>query len=547
MAREVAMSQKLKPNRAIALLLTLTLTLSFLFTLPLLAETLADGPYLVAGAITGGSGRASIESPVQLSVQNGQITARLVWSSSNYTWMEIAGKRYEALPGEEFSTFEVPVSLDQDLPFKAETVAMSKPHVVDYTLHLEADTLEKASPDAQEQGTSRSGSSGKQAASPKDREDGGLTEEALDKLYAPASLGNGWKAEGKLDLTYAQHFRVDYFQEGYALIRTTDGSRYLLIPQGKPIPDKLDEDVQLIPLPLQQVYMAATGSMGYFAALEAMDSLGYSSLQAQDWFVDPARQAMEEGSLAYGGKYSEPNYELLLAGGCKLTIESLMISHAPEVKEKLEDLAITVFVDLSSQEAHPLARTEWIRCYGTMLGKDQEAQAFMDQQIKLTQQAEAQAAKALADRGQEAKTVAFFYINSKGNAVTRKSSDYLAKMIELAGGHYIFDNLGKSSQNMSSVNMEMEKFYATARDADIIIYNSAITGELQNIDDLLALNPLLAEFKAVQHGEVWCTDRNLYQSASQHGQIIRELSIIICGPDANSSTDGDLDYFFKLK
>lgn len=545
------MSQKLKPNRVFALLLTLTLTLSFLFTLPLKAESLADGTYLVAGAITGGSGRASIDSPVRLTVQNGQITARLVWSSSNYTWMEIAGKRYEALPGEEFSTFEVPVSLDQDLPFKAETVAMSKPHVVDYTLHLEADTLEKASPDARAQDASQSDKSADQAASPKDGQDGSLTEEDLDKLYAPASLGNGWKAEGKLDLAYAQHFRVDYFPEGYTLIRTTDGSRYLLIPQGKPVPDKLDEDIHLIPLPLKQVYMAATGSMGYFAALEAMDSLGYSSLKAPDWFVDPARQAMEEGSLAFGGKYSEPNYELLLAGGCKLAIESLMISHAPEVKEKLEELSITVFVDLSSQEAHPLARTEWIRCYGAMLGKDQEAQAFMDQQIKLTQQAEEEAAKALADRGQEAKTVAFFYINSKGNAVTRKSSDYLAKMIELAGGHYIFDKLGKTSQNMSSVNMEMEKFYATARDADIIIYNSAITGELEKIDDLLALNPLLAEFKAVQHGEVWCTDRNLYQSASQHGQIIMELSKIISGQDADGSTDGkadgDLDYFFKLK
>ena len=545
------MSQKLKPTRVIALLLALTLTLSFLITLPLLAEALADGHYLVAGTITGGSGKASIESPVQLTVQNGQITARLVWSSRNYTWMEIAGKRYEALASEEFSTFEVPVSLDQDIPFKAETVAMSKPHVVDYSLHLEADSLEAASPDVKDQGTSQLGSSANQTASAKDENDEGLTEEELAKLYAPASLGNGWKAEGKLDLAYAQHFKIDYFQEGYSLIRTTDGSRYLLIPQGKPVPDKLDADIQLIQLPLKQVYMAATGSMGYFAALETIDSLGYSSLKAQDWFVDPARQAMEEGSLAYGGKYSEPNYELLLAGGCKLAIESLMISHAPEVKEKLEDLSITVFVDLSSQEAHPLARTEWIRCYGAMLGKDQEAQAFMDQQIKLTQQAEEQATKALADRGQEAKTVAFFYINSKGNAVTRKSSDYLAKMIELAGGHYIFDNLGKSTPGMSSVNMEMEKFYATARDADIIIYNSAITGELQNIADLLALNPLLAEFKAVQHGEVWCTDRNLYQSASQHGQIIMELSKIISGQDADGSTDGkadgDLDYFFKLK
>ena len=68
----------------------------------------------------------------------------------------------------------------------------------------------------------------------------------------------------------------------------------------------------------------------------------------------------------------------------------------------------------------------------------------------------------------------------------RKSNDYVAKMIELAGGKYIFDELGEDDSALSTMNMQMEEFYAGAKDADYIIYNSTIDGELTTIDQLLA-------------------------------------------------------------
>ena len=96
------------------------------------------------------------------------------------------------------------------------------------------------------------------------------------------------------------------------------------------------------------------------------------------------------------------------------------------------------------------------------------------------------------------------------------------QLTDLAGGSYVFDDLGDPETRTSTVTIEMEKFFSTARDADYIIYNSTIGGEIKSIDELLAKNELLAEFKAVQNGNVWCTSENMYQETTQLGQLLNE-------------------------
>lgn len=73
---------------------------------------------------------------------------------------------------------------------------------------------------------------------------------------------------------------------------------------------------------------------------------------------------MEDGSIVFAGKYSEPDYELLVNSGCNLAIESTMILHTPKVQEMIEQMGIPVFTDRSSYENHPLGRTEWIKSLG---------------------------------------------------------------------------------------------------------------------------------------------------------------------------------------
>ena len=107
------------------------------------AKALADGTYTVAMTMTGGTGKAKIASPVALMVREGQITATLVWSSANYDYMKVDGVRYDALIEDGHSVFTVPVaSLGEPLPVVADTVAMSTPHEIEYTITFDAASLQ---------------------------------------------------------------------------------------------------------------------------------------------------------------------------------------------------------------------------------------------------------------------------------------------------------------------------------------------------------------------------------------------------------------------
>ena len=99
------------------------------------AETPADGAYTAAVVLEGGSGRATVESPAALTVADGKMTAAIVWSSPNYDYMIVDGEKYLPTNTEGNSTFEIPVAaLGTPLAVTADTVAMSKPHEIEYTL-----------------------------------------------------------------------------------------------------------------------------------------------------------------------------------------------------------------------------------------------------------------------------------------------------------------------------------------------------------------------------------------------------------------------------
>ena len=346
----------------------------------------------------------------------------------------------------------------------------------------------------------------------------------------------GMKYDHSLELQYADQFAVDYYEGDYALITIAGGERFLLVPEDKEAPEGLDADISVIQKPVQNIYLVATSAMDLFCALDGLDSISLSGTNADGWYIDKAKKAMEDGDIAFAGKYSAPDYELILSKNCDLAIESTMIYHQPEVQEKLEKFGIPVLVEHSSYESHPLGRTEWIKLYGVLLGKEDQAQKLFQEQVDKL--------KSVEDSENTGKTVAFFYINSMGAANVRKSNDYVSKMIELAGGEYIFHDPAEDDNALSTMNMQMEEFYAKAKDADYIIYNSTIDGELDSIDELLAKSPLLADFKAVKDGNVWCTGQNLFQETMGLATMIEDIHTMLTSDDPKLDS---LTYMKKLK
>lgn len=339
---------------------------------------------------------------------------------------------------------------------------------------------------------------------------------------------DGLTYESTMDLTYATEFDVYDYKDGYKLLDVHEDRQYLVVTEGKEAPEGLSEDIVVLQQPLDHIYMAATAIMSLLDAVDAIDQVKFSGLNASGWYVEDAKKAMESGDMIYAGKYSEPDYETLVNGECDLAVESTMILHTPKVQEMIEDLDIPVFVDYSSYESHPLGRTEWIKLYGAMLNKEDAADSFFEKQ--------AQVIEKLKGFENTEKTVAYFYVNTDGSIVVRKSEDYIPSMIEIAGGRYAFKNLKNVDSNAPSVKLTMEEFYATAVDADYLIYNGTIDGQVKSISDLEAKSNLFSEFKAVKEGNVWYTGKNLYQATDTVGELIMDMHLMLTDGDPKEMT-----------
>ncbi len=339
--------------------------------------------------------------------------------------------------------------------------------------------------------------------------------------------------EDSMELLYAEKFSVDYYTGGFSLVTVNGSERYLVVPEGKESPGDLAEDITVLYQPLDRIYLVASAVMDMFISMDSLDVIRFTGTKAASWYLEEAREAVETGDILYAGNYSAPDYEQILAEGCDLAIENTMVYHTPEVKDQLEKFGIPVMVDYSSYETEPLGRTEWVKLYGLLAGREEEAaEAFAGQQ---------EAFASIGDAEDTGKTVAFFYITSSGEVNVRKASDYLPKMIELAGGHYVFSDLGAEDDTASStVSLQMEEFYAAAREADYLIYNSTIDGELSSAEELFGKSELLENFKAVREGNVYCTTRDLYQSSMELGTMIADIHGML-----NGEEDG-LTYLYRL-
>ena len=354
----------------------------------------------------------------------------------------------------------------------------------------------------------------------------GVTKEATPSMDA---LG---ETTGHLQLAYAKNFSIDYYEGGYKLLTIKDGTQILTVPEGKKAPDNLDESIIVMQQPVNNIYLVSSAVMDMFRELNALDTIGFSAQKAENWYVEGAKAAMENGDILYAGKYSSPDYELLVSKKCSLAIENSMILHSPDVKEMLEDFDIPVIIEYSSYETDPLGRVEWIKFFGALTGKEEEAEKAFEKQTEIV--------KHVTATKKTDKTVAFFYITSNGLVQVRQSNDYIPKMIELAGGRYIFENLGDDSKR-STMNMQVEEFYNKAKDADYLIYNSTIDGGVKSVDELIEKCSVLSDFKAVKSGDVWCTEKDVYQQSMSIGFLIEDIHNMLQGAD-----DTEMNYLYRL-
>lgn len=493
-----------------------------------------DGTYQMEVELLGGSGRASVTSPAKVEIKDGKAVATLEWSSPNYDYMVVDGEKYLPVNTEGNSVFQIPVeAFDQDIAVIADTVAMSTPHEIEYTLNFHAGE--------NGQNAAKADTTGQEDADGAEKGQQTAAVEGNPAKTAAAPL----TYDHSMELSYAENFAVDYYEGGYKLLTTRlNGDRILIVPKHQQAPEDAEalvspsaegEPGKLIVLqePVKNLYLVASSVMDMFAQLDSMDAISMCGLKEEDWYIPAAKQAMKDGTLLYAGKYSQPDYELLLSQNCSMAIENSMIYHTPEVMEKLDEFGIPTLVEYSSYEEHPLGRVEWVRFFGALLDQEEKADHLFEKQKEALKRVEAEESTG--------KTVAFFYITSNGLVQVRQSTDYIPKMIELAGGKYVFENLGDPDSRRSTVNLQLEDFYNGAQDADFLVYNTTIDRQVQTLEDLLKKCSLLKDFKAVKNHQVWCTTEDMYQQSMSAGNLIEDFHRMLTGDDKETR------YLYRLK
>ena len=337
--------------------------------------------------------------------------------------------------------------------------------------------------------------------------------------------------EYSMQLDYTEGFAVDYYKDGYVSVEMADGKKLLLIPEDAVVPNGIEADIIVLQMPLSNLLVSNSPAVSLINAGGGVDRISMVTIERDSWYIEEVVDKMDENEIVFVGNYRSPDYEVIAKKNPPLTI--IHTSVTPDNIAKFDELGLPYIVDASSNENYAMARVEWVKLYGALLGLDEEAQKVYDDQVDIVN------SLAGASTG---KTVAVFYITSKGPSV-RNGGDYMAEMIDLAGGEYVLSELNPDKGGV--LKMEAEEFYARCKDADYVLYIAgAMGGVPQSTDDLIAMNPLLADFEAVKNGRAWCTTPNFFQVTHSIGNMIENINTMLTTDDAGLE---QLEYLYKLK
>ena len=194
-----------------------------------------------------------------------------------------------------------------------------------------------------------------------------------------------------------------------------------------------------------------------------------------------------------------------------------MVNSYPEVLEKYTELGIPYIVETSSKEDHPLGRVEWVKLWGIICDMEEEANAYFEEQKAMVE-------KVTSAEKSDVSIAMFYTSSSSGKCYVRNGGDYMAKMIDLAGGQYNMADVNADQTGTSTVTFE--DLYASIQDTEYIFFVS-FSDKYTTLDEMIAGNELYASCKAVQNKHVWYTSPDFTQSTAAIGSIIQDMHDII--------------------
>lgn len=182
-----------------------------------------------------------------------------------------------------------------------------------------------------------------------------------------------------------------------------DGKKLLLIPEDAVVPNGIEADIIVLQMPLSNLLVSNSPAVSLINACGGVDRISMVTIERDSWYIEEVVDKMDENEIVFVGNYRSPDYEVIAKKNPPLTI--IHTSVTPDNIAKFDELGLPYIVDASSNENYAMARVEWVKLYGALLGLDEEAQKVYDDQVDIVN------SLAGASTG---KTVAVFYITSKG-------------------------------------------------------------------------------------------------------------------------------------
>ncbi len=334
-----------------------------------------------------------------------------------------------------------------------------------------------------------------------------------------------------LELRYTNAFNIEYLENGNKIVTDGDGVDWLLVPQGQQVPTGYG-NLSVIYTPIDRVLLASTTQACLLRPLEVLDSVVAVTASLDSWYIDEIKTGLQNGTVTFVGEDWAPDFEKIQEIDPDYAVVYTGSYPQTTLIEKFKELNIPYLVDNEYIESKAFGRMEWIKFLATFYNKDDVAVEFFDSALQQIEDLQG----VFADREQPKVVWGSLY---NGKVYVPQAGSYVAEMIALAGGDYVFNHLGVNESG--SAEITLEEFYVQAIDADIFIYSS---WDVLSTDDIVKQAQILAELKSMKNGNVWRYNENWYQSLDRtHLQIVELAGIF----HPTLFTEKINDYLTQLK
>jgi len=319
----------------------------------------------------------------------------------------------------------------------------------------------------------------------------------------------------KEEMIFAADFAIGNLDDEVRKVTDAEGREHLLVPRGQTPPSEYAH-LPVINIPIENVLLTSTSQASLITPLDVWPSVAGVSNSVDQWFIDDVIEGLEDGSIAYVGEAWSPDYEKIRLLNPELVFVYTGEFGLHDMITKLTEMEIPYVVVNDFLENDPRAEIEWMIFMSAFFDKYDEAKSFVEQAKSRIEEIKTQI------EGRERPKVAWGFIWD-GQAHVPNAGSHTAAMITLAGGDYVFADIGAGKGGTSTISLE--EFYAKSKDADVLIYSSMLSF-VPSIQAFLDQAPILDGIKSVSEDNVWAFTPEYFQMIHRRDDMIMDLAAI---------------------